>query len=235
MTEDENKELYAALKSWGLLACCAHPDARSGRLKEAYGSCFARLLFTNSLQVRTAVGENLALLYESSSQEIEIDGKEDPDRARIVKLLEEVFRDSDKHSSKKDKATKRTAFREIIASVQRGDHPEDIIRIKTEKLEFNSWDKLIPLAYFRDILGSGLVAHLQDNDFIRRTLNIGFIDLRSAPTKLSKNEKKAFMEESNERGKQRAMNKSAIRKNFSRDLLSMDEGDESGVSGGWND
>lgn len=74
---------------------------------------FMSLLDHKDVEVRSAAGENIALLYESAQRSsITL-----PFDEEIVERFRVMSKDSSKKTSKKDRKTQRTVFRDIHATL----------------------------------------------------------------------------------------------------------------------
>lgn len=74
---------------------------------------FLSLLDHGDVEVRSAAGENIALLYESAQRS----GVTLPYDAEIIERFRVMSKDSSKKNSKKDRKVQRTVFRDIHATL----------------------------------------------------------------------------------------------------------------------
>ncbi len=67
--------------------------------------------------------------------------------------------------------------------------PEKTVKIGFEELPLNSWAKLCQYNGFKELLGSGMNAHLKQNDLLRDIFQMGPAPLHSVETKASRLER----------------------------------------------
>nr|CAG8481239.1 11044_t:CDS:2 [Entrophospora candida] len=142
-------------------------------------------LKSDTMEVRVASGENIALMFEilgigrkrDASEEWEqlqhperyeeIDEVEYDDKEHLIELLSALAKDSNRHRAKSQRKVQRSAFRDILRTVEEGDHIEEKIKIKKQTIHFSSWAKVAQLKAFRDVLAEGLHIHFQENELIQ--------------------------------------------------------------------
>lgn len=56
---------------------------------------------------------------------------------------------------------------------QSGEHPEETIRFGLECLYLDSWARQRTYQAFREVLGSGICHHLQNNELLREIFSLG--------------------------------------------------------------
>ncbi|CAO3567508.1 unnamed protein product [Mortierella alpina] len=151
-----------------------------------------------SVEVRVAAGETIALMLEilSDYQRQRDDGdlsddedasetynEDDPedleevtgdfrydDLDGLVAALGALSTDSNRHRSKKERSAGRSAFRDILKSVESQERPTESLKLKEYDVDFDGWVEIIQLHYLRDRLTSGLQTHFVHNTMIHTIL-----------------------------------------------------------------
>ncbi|KAG0240170.1 Interferon- developmental regulator 2 [Actinomortierella wolfii] len=159
-----------------------------------------RLLEHTSMEVRVASGETMALVfeilhhYQKQREEGEISDDEDEGPSdtyrddeeedyeevtgdfrydglsRIIATLGSLSTDSSRHRSKKERSAGRSAFRDILKSVETDEKPYESLRLKDYDIPFRGWVEILQLHYLRDRLTSGLQTHFVHNPTIHSVL-----------------------------------------------------------------
>ncbi|KAI8380026.1 interferon-related developmental regulator-domain-containing protein [Blakeslea trispora] len=137
------------------------------------------LLESRSKDVRVAAGENVALMYECShatkakGQIDETEEEEQEDMSEyeelddLIDILQRLASDSSRHVNKQDRKEQKSAFRDILKSVQTGHRPRERIKLGGQRLIFRGWAQIIELHAFRSILGAGLANHFESNGLVQ--------------------------------------------------------------------
>ena len=153
----------------------------------------AALLEHENVNVRVAAGEFIALLFEIADENESGGGDDDMDddgdnggnnasdelrnRVDVDELLERLralSKDSQKHRAKKDRKAQRSSFREIVATVEEGEQPSELLRFAHgEEVAFRGWQDLVRLNAFRDALGEGTRTHFEQNPLVRDVFELG--------------------------------------------------------------
>ncbi|KAG0353308.1 interferon-related developmental regulator-domain-containing protein [Gamsiella multidivaricata] len=156
------------------------------------------LLEHPSVEVRVAAGETIALMLEildhyqrqredgefSDDEDVEETYNEDDpedleevtgdfryeDLNGLVAALGALSTDSNKHRSKKERSAGRSAFRDILKSVESQERPTESLKLKDYDVEFDGWVEIVQLHYLRDRLTSGLQTHFVHNTMIHTIL-----------------------------------------------------------------
>ncbi|KAF9286717.1 Interferon- developmental regulator 1 [Mortierella alpina] len=151
-----------------------------------------------SVEVRVAAGETIALMLEilGDYQRQRDDGdfsddedasetynEDDPDDLEevtgdfkyddldgLVAALGALSTDSSRHRSKKERSAGRSAFRDILKSVESQERPNESLKLKEYEVDFDGWVEIIQLHYLRDRLTSGLQTHFVHNTMIHTIL-----------------------------------------------------------------
>jgi len=148
----------ASLNAFGLLFTSAGtPMAMQAFEKNI--TVFEHLLDHSSSDVRIAAGENIALMFEMF-----------PDmrynKKPLIATLHILSKESSKHVAKKERASQRSAFRDILKTVEEQKSPEQRLKFSKRVIAFNSWIKIKRLNAIREILGQGLHVHFEENELI---------------------------------------------------------------------
>ncbi|KAG0314822.1 Interferon- developmental regulator 1, partial [Dissophora globulifera] len=92
----------------------------------------------------------------------------------LVAALNSLSTDSNKHRSKKERSAGRSAFRDILKSVESQERPTESLKLKEYDVEFDGWGKgrveIVQLHFLRDRLTSGLQTHFVHNTMIHTIL-----------------------------------------------------------------
>ncbi|KAG0196675.1 Interferon- developmental regulator 1 [Mortierella sp. GBA30] len=156
------------------------------------------LLEHPSVEVRVAAGEDIALMLEildlyqrqrddgefseedDTSETYNDDDPEDLDEVTgdfrydelddLVAALGALSTDSSRHRSKKERSAGRSAFRDILKSVESQERPTESFKLKEYDVDFDGWVEIIQLHYLRDRLASGLQTHFVHNTMIHTIL-----------------------------------------------------------------
>ncbi|KAF8928419.1 Interferon- developmental regulator 2 [Dissophora ornata] len=156
------------------------------------------LLEHPAVEVRVAAGETIALMLEilnhyqrqredgefSDEEEVQEEYNEDDpedleevtgdfqyeDLDGLVAALGALSTDSNKHRSKKERSAGRSAFRDILKSVESQERPTESLKLKDYDVEFDGWIEIVQLHYLRDRLASGLQTHFVYNTVIHTIL-----------------------------------------------------------------
>lgn len=147
---------------------------------------FKKLLRSDNIEWRMACGENLALIIEVLREERLVDDDTSDDSFDNEDALHAVMSNGDLNNlnelseqfehlstrptrgfSKKNRARQRSAFREIVRSVQNGELPNEKLAFGVEEIAFTGWREIKQLNLVRTILGEGLHIHFQFNNSIR--------------------------------------------------------------------
>ncbi|CDS03667.1 hypothetical protein LRAMOSA01068 [Lichtheimia ramosa] len=174
---DMNPILYASLRAYGLLYASIYGDARGSwedAFDESQGVMPAHLdlLQSGNKDIRVAAGENIALMFECVNvtkrmfdQDVEEEEEDEmPEYGEMDELrdmLQRLATDSNRRVNKQDRKEQKSAFRDIVRTVEDGTRPNQKLKIGGRALYFRGWAKIIELAAFRSFLGSGLARHMQ--------------------------------------------------------------------------
>ncbi|KAI7856031.1 interferon-related developmental regulator-domain-containing protein [Circinella umbellata] len=139
------------------------------------------LLESGDKDVRTAAGENVAVIFEILRIIIKSEDDEEQDDDEVYKndyqydnmdelihTLRELSVESSRRQSKSSRAEQKSIFRDIIKSVEDGVPPIEELKISGRIISFRGWSKILLLNAFRYIMGQGLHLHLRANDLFRQ-------------------------------------------------------------------
>ncbi|GLD93075.1 hypothetical protein PINS_up001667 [Pythium insidiosum] len=159
----------SALEAWGILASSLPEEVlATDTFIDKYLPRFLSLLDHTDVDVRSAAGENIALLFESASK----CGVTLPCDVEIIEKLRAMSKDSSKKNSKKDRKVQRSVFRDIHATLSNGDSPQVAFVVKGEHLDVSSWKSVIQFEAIKNVLHSGLQEHIKFNNILRQMLDL---------------------------------------------------------------
>ncbi|XP_027624419.1 interferon-related developmental regulator 2 [Tupaia chinensis] len=171
--------LCAALQAWALLLTIC-PSSHVRHILSRQLPRLPQLLSSDSVNLRIAAGETIALLFELARDLEEDFVCEDMEALRAV--LRSLATDSNKHRAKADRRRQRSTFRAVLHFVEGGECEEETIRFGIEVLYMDSWARHRVYAAFKDALGSGMHHHLQNNELLRDIFGLGPVLVLDATT-----------------------------------------------------
>ncbi|ORX77075.1 IFRD-domain-containing protein [Basidiobolus meristosporus CBS 931.73] len=160
----------SAINAHGLLFTTVSP--RLGRsMFDSVMPVLTRLLESPNTALRVASGENIALMIETlrddTSTNFRYDGIQN-----LTRSLTALVTDSRKHRSKKDRSTQRSAFRDIVSSIEERNPPELKLKFRGEVITFTGWSEIKQLTAFREALAEGLHVHFQYNELLHDIFDV---------------------------------------------------------------
>ncbi|XP_029099693.1 interferon-related developmental regulator 2 isoform X8 [Monodon monoceros] len=167
---DSTASPAARLHAWALLLTIC-PSAHISRILDRQLPRLPQLLSSESVNLRMAAGETIALLFELTR-----DLEEDfvyKDMEALCSALRTLATDSNKYRAKADRRRQRSTFRAVLHSVEGGECEEETVRFGLEVLYVDSWARRRVYAAFKDALGSGMQHHLQNNELLRDIFGLG--------------------------------------------------------------
>ncbi|XP_057410948.1 interferon-related developmental regulator 2 isoform X2 [Balaenoptera acutorostrata] len=179
--------LCAALQAWALLLTIC-PSAHISRILDRQLPRLPQLLSSESVNLRMAAGETIALLFELTRDleptELRLLLPRPPslplqedfvyeDMEALCNMLRTLATDSNKYRAKADRRRQRSTFRSVLHFVEGGECEEETIRFGLEVLYVDSWARRRVYAAFKDALGSGMHHHLQNNELLRDIFGLG--------------------------------------------------------------
>eukprot|EP00249_Psilotum_nudum_P013161 c24187_g1_i1 orf=562-1887(+) len=197
-----------ALSAWSLLLTTI-PSARVLTYYMPLSlPTLSSLLDGEDQAVRVAVGEAIALFYETKNETMmrknafptdsdsgdastlsgkSFEAKEMQAIERIRSLAVEAGGKG--HSSKR---MQRSSFKEILATIEEGHVPEVTLKLQHgDVLKIDSWNHVIQLRLLTSLMGEGLQRHLQDNTLLHQVF--GFVPRREKRQTLTAKEKRLYM------------------------------------------
>ncbi|KAM4651262.1 interferon-related developmental regulator 2 [Discoglossus pictus] len=176
--------LCSAIQSWALLLTIC-PASRVQKVLESHMPHLSEVLSSESVSLRIAAGECLALLYELGRDLEEDFFYEDTDTLCVT--LKALATDSNKYRAKTDRRKQRSIFRDVLHYIENGELQEDTIKFGLEVMYVDSWVRRRTYNAFKEILGSGVRHHLQYNEVLRDIFSLGpALVLDAAAIKASK-------------------------------------------------
>jgi hypothetical protein len=129
----------------------------------------------------------------------------------LVELLNNLANDPAKYRSKKDKKQQRSSFRDILKTLEQSDFDTQVIKFGGESLYLDNWLRRKQYETLKELVGSGMNTHLQENEFVRDIFELGpptvtAESARKANASMSRNEKSLFNKEQF-RNRTKSMNK----------------------------
>ncbi|CAG8554768.1 183_t:CDS:2, partial [Scutellospora calospora] len=181
---NEGDVIEGALNAYGLLFSGLWGNNRrsSDKAREEFERIMPNLtkqLESSTMEVRVASGEIIALMFESLGKENSAeenwnqlsdeydDGVDYDDMEHLTQLLNALATDSNRHRAKAERKVQRSVFRDVLKTVECGDHIQERLKIKKQTIYFSSWAKILQLNAFRDILTEGLHVHFQENELLQ--------------------------------------------------------------------
>ncbi|EGF82079.1 hypothetical protein BATDEDRAFT_36696 [Batrachochytrium dendrobatidis JAM81] len=176
--DEEEIVIHAAVEAYGLL----YPSASTRQGQEGYNrilDAHVELLESDDVDVRIAAGENIAIVIEDRMATAEEDEapKTEPyyeSKNELLQQLRFLSQDSQRHRAKKERSVQKSAFRDILNTVESNTTPLVKLKIKQETLECNSWIKIRRLNALRDAIGEGFSVHLSENQTVQQILHLSF-------------------------------------------------------------
>ncbi|XP_074054112.1 interferon-related developmental regulator 2 isoform X2 [Macrotis lagotis] len=173
-----------ALQAWALLLPIC-PGSHISRVLDSQLPQLPQLLSSDSVHLRIAAGETIALLFELGRDLEEDFLYEDTDS--LCSTLRALATDSNKYRAKADRRKQRSIFRDVLHFIETGECQEETIKFGLECMYVDSWTRRRTYAAFKETLGSGVLHHLQNNELLRDIFDLGpVLVLDSAAMKASK-------------------------------------------------
>lgn len=95
------------------------------------------------------------------------------DMEALCGSLRTLATDSNKYRAKVDRRRQRSIFRAVLHFVEGGECEEETVRFGLEVLYIDSWARHRIYTAFKDVLGSGIHYHLQNNELLRDIFGLG--------------------------------------------------------------
>jgi len=164
----------AAMRGYCLLLTTLGKQYAYDNIIPDYLPIFFDFLSNDNVDIRVDAGEGIALIFEIGSN-VEGETFELYNFANtmgniraddLLDKLHELSADKSKARAKKEKAKQKVPFKEIIAYVEEGTVPKEVLSFKHQKFEFDSWSQLLQLNAIRELLGEGLQTHFENNHLL---------------------------------------------------------------------
>eukprot|EP01117_Protostelium_nocturnum_P015617 TRINITY_DN6071_c0_g1_i1.p1 TRINITY_DN6071_c0_g1~~TRINITY_DN6071_c0_g1_i1.p1 ORF type:complete len:383 (+),score=138.58 TRINITY_DN6071_c0_g1_i1:167-1315(+) len=212
-SKEGNNELEtAALDAYSLLSTTVSDHHIYDTLITRDTLSLVDLLASDAVEVRVSAGQTIALFFEVGriveGEEFDLykfchyAGIEVND---LLDTLGVLVSDKTRSRGKKDKIRQKEPFKDIVASVEHGEPPSEILHILHQKIEFTSWNQLLQLYAIRKFLTTGLQNHLEFNNFLHEIFDLN-IDKARLRTQLTQIEKRKMMSPSSDHAKYRTKN-----------------------------
>uniref|UniRef100_A0A8D0EV51 Interferon related developmental regulator 2 n=1 Tax=Strix occidentalis caurina TaxID=311401 RepID=A0A8D0EV51_STROC len=153
----------SALQSWSLLLTICPPSHIKSVLDNRWLK-LPPLLSSTSVALRILAGETIALVFELAQDEDLCHQDTEFLRAQLKVLATE----SNKYRAKTDRRKQRSIFRDILRFIE-----EETIRFGLECMYLDSWARQRTYQAFKEVLGSGIRHHLQNNELLREIFGLG--------------------------------------------------------------
>ncbi|XP_064288573.1 interferon-related developmental regulator 2 isoform X1 [Passer domesticus] len=160
----------SALQSWSLLLTICPPSHLRSILDNRWLQ-LPPLLTSSSVALRILAGETIALLFELA-QDLEEDLYHQ-DTEFLCAQLKVLATESNKYRAKTDRRRQRSIFRDILRFIESGEYQEETIRFGLECMYLDSWARQRTYQAFKEVLGSGIHHHLQNNELLREIFGLG--------------------------------------------------------------
>ncbi|KAI8149944.1 interferon-related developmental regulator [Fennellomyces sp. T-0311] len=151
--------LCTTLRAYGLLYASVFGDGRAGwedAWDESQGVMPVHLDFLESAskESRVAAGENVALMFDcvhvSHKHATEDDVEEMPEYEEmdeLIDMLQRLSTDSNRRVNKQDRKEQKSAFRDIIRSIESGSRPKQKLKIDGQPMIFRGWGNVLNACY----------------------------------------------------------------------------------------
>ncbi|XP_053932568.1 interferon-related developmental regulator 2 isoform X2 [Cuculus canorus] len=160
----------SALQSWSLLLTICPPSHIKSILDNRWLK-LPPLLSSSSVALRILAGETIALVFELA-QDVEEDLCHQ-DTEFLCAQLKVLATESNKYRAKMDRRKQRSIFRDILRFIESGEYQEETIRFGLECMYLDSWARQRTYQAFKEVLGSGIRHHLQNNELLREIFGLG--------------------------------------------------------------
>ncbi|KAK6480799.1 interferon-related developmental regulator 2 isoform X1 [Huso huso] len=156
-----------ALQSWSLLITIC-PASRVDKLLEEHLPRLQTCLSSNDVHFRIAVGETIALLFELARESDREFVYEDTDD-----LCEQLKGLATTRRGQQNIALLLEVYKRVSLCLQSDDFTEERIRFSVESIYIDCWIRRRIYDAFKEVLGSGVLHHLQLNQLLRDIFELG--------------------------------------------------------------
>uniref|UniRef100_A0A8C8VIP7 Interferon related developmental regulator 2 n=1 Tax=Pelusios castaneus TaxID=367368 RepID=A0A8C8VIP7_9SAUR len=158
------------IQSWALLLTIC-PSSQIKKILDNHLLKLPLLLSSDNVNLRIVVGETIALLFELAHELEEEFFYEDTDL--LCTKLRALATDSNKYRAKTDRRKQRSIFRDVLHFIENGECHEETIKFGLECMYVDSWVRRRMYSAFKEVLGSGIRHHLQNNELLREIFDLG--------------------------------------------------------------
>ncbi|XP_027680112.2 interferon-related developmental regulator 2 isoform X2 [Chelonia mydas] len=159
-----------SLQSWSLLLTIC-PSSQIKKILDNHLLKLPMLLSSDNVHLRIVAGETIALLFELAHELEEEFFYEDMDL--LCTSLKALATDSNKYRAKTDRRKQRSIFRDVLHFIENGECHEETIKFGLECMYVDSWVRRRTYNAFKEVLGSGVRHHLQNNELLREIFDLG--------------------------------------------------------------
>ncbi|XP_064310005.1 interferon-related developmental regulator 2 isoform X1 [Phalacrocorax carbo] len=160
----------SALQSWSLLLTICPPSHIKNVLDNRWLK-LPPLLSSSNVVLRILAGETIALVFELAQYVEEDLCHQDTEFLRVQ--LKVLATESNKYRAKTDRRKQRSIFRDILRFIESGEYQEETVRFGLECMYLDSWARQRTYQAFKEVLGSGIRHHLQNNELLREIFGLG--------------------------------------------------------------
>ena len=197
----------AAVGGWSLLITILNAKTIIERYVEDALTLLFEMLTRTPLATSIAVGEAIALLYETVRDIEDYDLEDLPvDKTELLQALDGLVNERTRRKSKSDQVDQR----KISASIESDTAPTIDIVVNKQQLVFNSWEQITQLNALRSALRTGFHIHLQYNDLLHEIFDVR-IQKEHSTHKLTRLEKRQFCSKNSAASKDRTSSRDQAR------------------------
>ena len=216
----------SAVRGWALLLSVLPQSLLTPQWVEEHLGMLARCLASDSVDVRTAAGQAVALLYHGAGLVDEDEEEEDYDQGDgcstsgsslapgmddIVTRMQALAtnRGDAMRRSRRDRAQLSGTFRRLCRSVVDGDVPTVKIKLRCDVLVVDTLAGHVQLAALKQHLADGFQVHLLRNSLLHEIFD--FEPTAEPPERMSALEKRMYRSPGSESSKARTQHRSKAR------------------------
>ncbi|XP_038596689.1 interferon-related developmental regulator 2 isoform X3 [Tachyglossus aculeatus] len=165
------------VEAWALLLTIC-PSSHIQRILRSQLAQLPQLLSSDNVHLRIVAGETIALLFELGRDLEEDFLYEDTDS--LCSKLRDLATDSNKYRAKADRRRQRSIIRDVLRFIENGECHEETVKFGMECMYVGSWARRRTYTAFREVLGSGISHHLQNNGLLRDIFSLGPVLVQDA-------------------------------------------------------
>ncbi|XP_030062328.1 interferon-related developmental regulator 2 isoform X2 [Microcaecilia unicolor] len=160
----------STLQAWSLLLTIC-PRSQVEKVLVNHLPRLPSVLSSENVNLRIVVGESIALLFELARELDEDFFYEETDL--LCAKLKALATDSNKYRAKTDRRKQRSIFRDVLHFIESSECHEETIKFGLECMYVDSWVRRRTYNAFKEVLGSGVRHHLQNNELLREIFDLG--------------------------------------------------------------